>query len=372
VSAIFNQDYLKSICAAFSVQGQLVSCDAYGNGHINDTWRIACSVDGKLCSYVLQRVNHAIFKDVPALMENVMRVCQHMAGLELENGSVDGLKKSLVLVLTKTGSPYYKTADGNFWRIYDFVENTLSVDILENETQAFQAAKSFGAFQRCLADLPGPRLNETIPNFHNTISRFAAFKAIVASDPAKRVASASSEIDFVCARENLSSSLLDLLKAGAIPERITHNDTKINNVLLDPKTGHGICVIDLDTVMPGLALYDFGDMVRSASNAAAEDETNLDLVHCRLSIFEALVRGYLEGTGPMLNKAEKLNLPLAAQVITYEIGMRFLTDYLNGDQYFKIKRPQHNLDRARNQFALVRSMEKQALSMNQFVKQFAL
>ena len=245
MSAIFNQDYLKSICAEFSVQGQLFSCDAYGNGHINDTWRMAYSVNGTLRSYILQRVNHAIFKDVPALMENVMRVCQHMAGLELENGSVDGLKKSLVLVLTKTGSPYYKTTDGNFWRIYDFVENTLSVDILENETQAFQAAKSFGAFQRCLADLPGPRLNETIPNFHNTISRFAAFKAIVASDPAKRVASASSEIDFVCARENLSSSLLDLLKAGAIPERITHNDTKFNNVMLDLATGEAMCIVDL-------------------------------------------------------------------------------------------------------------------------------
>jgi hypothetical protein len=347
------------------------SCETYGNGHINDTWLVTCNNQGKKVHYILQRINHTIFKNVPALMENVDRVCSHMRTLGLESGAVKGLRRPLTLCLTHEQKSYYQDKEGNFWRVYDFIEDTVSVDVLESDKQAYEAAKSFGAFQRCLSNLPGNRLNETIPNFHNTVSRFAVFKEMVRSDPEVRTSSALIEIEFVLNRESLAAKLLVLMQSGAIAERITHNDTKINNVLLDAKTGEGVCVIDLDTVMPGLGLYDFGDMVRSASNSAAEDEVNLDLVKFRMPIFEALVRGYLSGAGDMLNESEKAHLPTAAQVITFENGMRFLTDYLNGDKYFKIKQPLHNLERARNQFALLRSMENHDSSMHDFVAQFA-
>jgi len=368
--ALFSQNYLDEICLGFLLKGSVISCEPHGNGHINDTWKIICDNKGSRQCYILQRINHEIFKDVHALMQNVARVCEHIQGCGLHTGDVPGLKRPLVLCRTKVFTYYLKDTENNYWRMYEFIEGTRSVDILENDIQAYEASKSFGAFQYCLQNLPGDKLNETIPNFHNTLNRLAQFKEVVRLDPVKRVRFIETEINFILKRELLAGRLIELAKLGDIPDRITHNDTKINNVLLDPQSNEGICVIDLDTVMPGLALYDFGDMVRSACNSTAEDEVNLELVNFRMSIFEALVRGYLKGTQGMLNKTERLHLSTAACVITFENGMRFLTDYISGDKYFKIKRPNHNLDRARNQFALLQSMELNINGMNQYVTKF--
>jgi aminoglycoside phosphotransferase (APT) family kinase protein len=302
---------------------------------------------------------------VPALMENVARVCAHTGERLAKAGVPDAGRRGLSLVPTVTGAAYWRDAEGGCWRAYHFIEGASTFDKIESPGQARIAAKAFGEFQRLLADLPAPRLRETIPHFHDTRRRFDTLNRSVRADAASRVAAATAEIDFARRRENLVDTLLDLQARGAIPERITHNDTKLNNVMLDDVTGEALCIIDLDTVMPGLALYDFGDMARSATNSAEEDEADLSRVRMRLPVFAALVEGYRAGAGSFLNPAEVANLALAGRVITFEIGIRFLTDFLDGDIYFKVKRPGHNLDRARNQFALLRSMEEQSGAMEE-------
>jgi Ser/Thr protein kinase RdoA (MazF antagonist) len=248
---------------------------------------------------------------------------------------------------------------GNFWRAFHFIEGTRTVDVVESPAQAFQVAQAFGRFQKLLADLPAPRLHDTIPDFHHTPKRFAALEKAIAADAFNRSASAKAEIDFALRHQAICSALL----AAQLPERVTHNDTKLNNVLLDAATGEGLCVIDLDTVMPGLALYDFGDLVRSAANPAREDEHDLAKVEMEFPLFEALLRGYLSGAGNFLTTAEKSLLPIAGQVIAFELGLRFLTDFLEGDAYFKTHRAGQNLDRCRVQFKLVESMRRQEAAM---------
>ncbi len=351
-----------AICGQFAFGGRFVEGRLHGSGHINDTYAVSFDGGGRRVRYVLQRINTRVFKDAAALMENIARVCAHVGG-RVAVGGADPARRSLNLVATRSGEPFYRDPSGDCWRAYHFIEGASSFDKIESPAQARIAAMAFGEFQRHLADLPPPRLRETIPHFHDTRRRFDTLERSVRSDPAGRSAVAAGEIEFARRRENLVDTLLDLQARGEIPERITHNDTKLNNVMLDDATGEALCVIDLDTVMPGLALYDFGDMARSATNAAQEDETDLSRVRMQLPVFAALVEGYRAGAGALLNPAELANLALAGRVITFEIGIRFLTDFLDGDIYFKIKRPEHNLDRARNQFALLRSMEEQRAGM---------
>ena len=351
---------LPAVVSAFPLLGQYRSGSHYGSGHINDTFAVVLDQAGTSVRYLLQRVNDRVFTNVPALMENIQRVTAHATKRAGEaSGDPDASRRSLTLVPARDGLPYHRDEHGGWWRCYLFIEHARTYDVVNTPQQATAAARAFGEFQRLLVDLPGRRLNETIPFFHHTRHRFGALQRAVEADSHGRAAQARNEIAFALERESLADVLLNLQERGEIPERVTHNDTKFNNVMLDDATQSAICVIDLDTVMPGIALNDFGDMVRSATNSAAEDERDLSLVHARLPIFEALVEGYLSAARPFLNDAELAHLAISGQVITFEIGIRFLTDYLAGDTYFKTKRANHNLERAANQFALVRSLEAQ-------------
>ncbi len=363
---------LAAVVRAFPLLGRFREGAPYGSGHINDTFAVVLDQAGAPVRYILQRVNPRVFKDVPALMENIARVTAHSTRRALARGDdPDASRRALTLVPACDGQPYHRDGDGGWWRCYLFIEHARTYDIVGSPRQAAAAAKAFGEFQRLLVDLPGKRLHETIPDFHHTRLRFQAFQAALAADAHNRAARARAEIAFALEREPLVDLLLDLQARGEMPERVTHNDTKFNNVMLDDATQEAVCVIDLDTVMPGLALYDFGDMVRSATNAAAEDERDLAQVEARLPIFESLVEGYLSAARPFLNGAEVAHLAVSGAVITLEIGLRFLSDFLAGDVYFKTKRPGHNLDRAANQFALVRSLEAQRAMMESIVREHA-
>ncbi|QYM78879.1 aminoglycoside phosphotransferase family protein [Horticoccus luteus] len=353
---------LPAVVAAFSLLGRFVTGAPYGSGHINDTFVITLDQAGQPVRYILQRINERVFQNVPALMENIARVTSHLARSASGGGPVDS-RHALTLVPARDGAAWHRDAAGGCWRCYLFIENARTYDLVENPQQACEAARAFGEFQRALVDLPGGRLHETIPHFHHTRRRFEALRRAVAADAHGRAREVAAEIDFAFARESLTDVLLDLQARGEIPERITHNDTKFNNVMLDDASARGVCVIDLDTVMPGLALYDFGDMVRSATNAAAEDEREVAKVAMRMDIFEGLLTGYAASAGAFLNAAERAHLVFSGKLITFEIGLRFLTDFLEGDVYFKTKRAGHNLDRCRTQFALVRSIEQQEPAM---------
>ncbi|HEY1986379.1 MAG TPA: aminoglycoside phosphotransferase family protein [Terracidiphilus sp.] len=347
---------------AFQIDGELITAAPCGSGHINDTYCAVFHQNGKPARFVFQRINHNIFKNPVMLMENIERVTAHLGARAADQP--DRLRRVLTLVPTRDGGVLHIDADGYYWRAYHFIEGAKTYDSIQSQDQAFQAAKAFGEFQKLLADLPAPRLHDTIPDFHHTPKRFSALERAIAADVAGRVAAVKGEIEFALARKSLCGVLLD----AALPERVTHNDTKINNVMLDDLTGEGICVIDLDTVMPGLVAYDFGDMVRTAANSGAEDERDLSKVNLQFPFFEALARGYLASAGGFLTKREKQFLAFSGKLITFEIGIRFLTDYLAGDTYFKVHREGHNLDRCRAQFKLLESMEMQYEQMDKLIE----
>jgi hypothetical protein len=347
---------------AFAIDGKFAAATPYGSGHINDSYCAVFEQGDASTRYLLQRINHHIFKNPVALMENIERVTAHLATKFTDDP--DHGRRALSLIPTRAGGVLHVDADGNFWRAYQFIGNATTYNAVESPEQAFQAARAFGEFQRMLADLPAPRLHDTIPDFHHTPKRFAALEQAIAADVAGRAARARQEIDFAQARKSLTTRLVD----AGLPERVTHNDTKINNVLLDDATGEGTCVIDLDTVMPGLAAYDFGDMVRTATSPSPEDEQDLSRVNMEFPLFEALARGYLSTAGGFLTPAEKESLAFAGKLITFEIGIRFLTDYLSGDTYFKVHRDGHNLDRCRAQFKLVQSIEFQEEQMADLIQ----
>ena len=354
---------LRALAESFLLHGCFVDGASYGSGHINDTFAVRFDQAGTPVRYILQRVNQRVFRDPSAVMENIQRVTRHAAARARATGRTDPARRALTLVPTREGGAFHRDDRGGYWRCYLFIEKARTLDLAENPRQAYEAARAFGEFQRLLVDLPGARLHETIPDFHHTRKRFENLQRAIVANPRGRVASVPAELDFVRSREAMVDGLLQLQSGGDIPERITHNDTKFSNVMLDDTTNEAVCVIDLDTVMPGLSLYDFGDMVRSATNAAAEDEGDLSKVAMRMPIFEGLVAGYLASAGSILTPAERAHLAFSGKLITLEIGMRFLTDYLEGDVYFKTKSPDHNLDRCRNQFALVRSIERQEPAM---------
>jgi len=355
----------QATASQFEFSGEVVGLTPHGSGHINDTFLVTCKAQGAPARYILQHINRHVFRDPIAVMQNVERVTAHLAAQA--TGEPDGARSALRLIPARDGRKWHVDRQGETWRAYCFIENARTYETATSQEQAFQAARAFGRFQQQLSSLPPPRLHETIPDFHSTPKRFAALEEAITADVAGRAALAKPEIEFARSRQAITGNLLD----AGLPERITHNDTKFNNVLLDDKTGEAVCVIDLDTVMPGLALYDFGDMVRTTTSPAAEDEKDLSRVTMQFPMFEALVRGYLETAGAFLTAPERKLLALSGKLITFEIGIRFLADYLAGDTYFKVHREGHNLDRCRTQFKLVESIEQQEKEMNRLVESIA-
>lgn len=357
---------LKNIFNQFQYNGTFLKAYSYGSGHINDTYKVETIEDDKF-DYILQRVNHNVFKDVPGLMENVERVTSHIRSkLESIAGSNPD-REVLTVIPTNENKSYHKDADGNFWRMYIFIWDNRSYDQVDSPEKAYEGGSMFGKFQAMLADLPGKPLNETIPNFHNIEWRLDTFESILDKNPAGRASEIAEEVKFVRDRAEEMKIILNLGREGLIPQRITHNDTKFNNVLLD-QNDKGLCVIDLDTVMPGYVHYDFGDSIRTSTNTAAEDEADLSKVEMDIHLFEAYARGFLEQTKDTLNELEIDHLALAGKLFPYIIGLRFLTDHVDGDNYFKIHHEGHNLQRARAQFKLLQSMERQYEEMKGIVE----
>ena len=357
---------LRAVSSLFDMRADFIEAQPFGSGHINDTYCAIYDQAGCRVRYIHQRINHHVFKKPAEVMENVERVTRHALDRLLADRNPEARRRTLTCIPTNEGKPYAIDSNGNYWRTYPFIEGAKGYDEIECNEQAYEAAKAFGAFQKLTADLTGERLHETIPDFHHTPKRLEALEAAIAADVAGRAAGVAEEIAFARARAADCSRITDLIASGDIPERVTHNDTKLNNVLLDELTAEGICVIDLDTTMPGSALYDFGDMVRTAAPTTREDDPDVSHIGIRLDRFEALVRGYVS-TATFLNEAELAHLAFSGKLLTLECGIRFLTDHLNGDTYFKIKRPDHNLDRCRNQFAFVRAIEENLEAMEEIV-----
>ncbi len=355
--SITSNTNLIEIIKAFPEFGKYIGYRPITDGHINDTYVVKYeTADGECLQYLLQRINVNVFKKPVELMENVCGVTSFLREkIEKEGG--DPTRETLTVYSAKDGKNYVMADDGGCWRMYNFVDDTYSINELTSPDDFRSAALSFGNFQNQLADYPIETLHETIPNFHNTPSRFKDFLEALNKNASGRKDAAKSEIDFVLEREKDCSVITDLLNCGDLPLRVTHNDTKLNNVLFDKKTNKGICVVDLDTVMPGSSLYDFGDSIRFGANTAAEDETDLSKVTLSLEYFKAYVEGYLETAGPSLTENEIKYLPFAAKLLTFECGIRFLGDFINGDVYFKVDYPEHNLIRARTQFKLVEDIE---------------
>ncbi len=357
-----TQKELRELISQFNVYGDFLVGIPFGSGHVNDTYMLTYDQGGVRLNYVLQRINSNVFSDPVQVMENVDRVTEHILR-KIRQAHAETKKRTIRLLRTPENKPYVYDRNGSCWRAYVFIERARAYDVLENPAQAHCIAKAFGEFQHQLIDLPGKRLHDTIPDFHNTPKRIEQLEEAVKNDPLGRVKNIRKEIDFILERKNEAGTLLRLNKEGSIPERITHNDTKCNNILIDDLSGEGICVIDLDTVMPGLSLYDFGDMVRSGTNPADEDELDLTKVYMRFDMYQALFEGFCSSAGAFMTAAEKESLPLSGKLITMEIGTRFLTDYINGDIYFKIKHSSHNLERCRTQLKLVQSIEEQMNAM---------
>ncbi len=362
-----ERSLLSEIADRFLIDGRLVKTSTLVGGHIHDTYLASYLEDGRTNTYVQQRINRTVFQDPVRLMDNVSRVVAHVRAKLERSNCVDVQRRVLTLIPGREGKPYYIDKEGEYWRTYRYIENAITHDVV-TPSLAHVAAAAFGNFVGLLQDLSGPRLHETILNFHNTPKRYQDLCRTIDDDPHNRVKTARTEIDFAVARQQMTSMLTDARASGELPERIVHNDTKINNVLFDIRSGEALCVLDLDTVMPGLSAYDFGDLVRTMTSPSREDECDLNQVYVDLVIFEAVTDGYLGSTRSFLNQQELLFMVPAAIVITYETGIRFLTDYLQGDSYFKVNRPTHNLDRCRNQFKLISSMEAQRNAMEAIIK----
>lgn len=342
---------MESVIRSFQVKGNPVSCEKYGNGHINDTYLVVCENEETSCRYILQRINTSIFRDVESLMENIHRVTSFLGQKGRDPRSV------LTLIPTLDGKKFFSNELGA-WRVYDFVEDSLCIERPSSEEEFYQCGLAFGQFQRDLSDFPAKELTETIPDFHNTPKRYADFLKAVREDVCGRAKEVQEEIRFITERSSFYSTLLDANDKGDLPLRVSHNDTKCNNVLLDAKTGKGLCVIDLDTVMPGFSVTDFGDSIRFGASTGAEDEKDLTKVQFHMGLYTAYVKGFLDGCGTSLPKSEVMLLPEGAKMMTLECGMRFLADYLQGDVYFKTAYPEHNLVRFRTQKKLVEGMEE--------------
>lgn len=333
----------------------------YGNGHINTTYLVNSTP-----RYILQKINTDIFRRPDQVMENIAAVTEHLRRKIIAEGG-DPNRETLTLIPTVDGKPYYEAPNGDCYRLYVFIENAVSYDAAETPEMFAASAHAFGKFQKMLSDFPSEKLYETIPHFHDTGDRLRQFKEAIAADKAGRVASVQEEINFYLARANEVTTVTDAIADGSVPLRVTHNDTKLNNVMLDEKTGEGVCVIDLDTVMPGSLLYDYGDSMRFGASSGAEDEKDLSKIWFDLTYFEAYTDAFLCELGDSITKREVELLPFSAKLMTLECGMRFLTDHLNGDTYFKIHRENHNLDRTRTHIKLISDMEQKMEKMTEIV-----
>lgn len=351
-------EHLEAVLCQFTLSAPVIGAESYGCGHINRTYRVT-TTDGR--RYLLQKINHRIFRDVEALMDNIARVTAHL------QAATDDPRAALRLVPTKQGRNYLYWAD-EYWRVYEFVEGSICLQQPETDADLYQSAVAFGKFQQLLADFPRQTLHETIKNFHNTPDRYRIFREAVEKDACRRVQDVRAEIEFALAREREMALIRTALDSGELPLRVTHNDTKLNNVLLDATTRRALCVVDLDTVMPGSCLFDFGDGIRFGAATAAEDTVELDSMTLSLTRFRVFTRGYLRAC-PDLTAAEAALLPLGAKTMTMESAVRFLTDHLDGDRYFAIRRPGHNLDRCRAQLKLVADMEQKRASMTEIVEE---
>jgi Ser/Thr protein kinase RdoA (MazF antagonist) len=360
---------LSAIARCFPFEGDYLRAERLPSGHINDTYALFFrQAGGSVRRYLLQRINHHVFRNPEKLMQNIQGITAHLRQKIVAAGG-DPARETINLIPTLEGRAFCQTPDGTYWRAALFIEGAHTYEIVENLAHVYNVANAFGRFQRLVSDFPAERLHETIPDFHHTPKRFAAFVEAVERDVTNRAGAARAEIEFVERRVGDMPILVDLLQQGKLPQRVTHNDTKFNNVMIDDATGKGICVIDLDTVMPGLSLYDFGDAVRSGANPAAEDEQDLSKVTIDLEIFRRFASGYLDAAADFLTPSEIDYLPFSARLMTLECGMRFLTDYLNGDRYFRTRRENHNLDRCRTQFQMVRAMEERFDTMVSIVSQ---
>ncbi len=364
-------DKIKQIAEQFQIEGTLVEAKPFGTGHINETYKLSYDCSGTKFSAVLQRINHYVFKDPPAMMENIARVTTHIRNKLIATGVDDIDRRVLAVINTAESKAYYQDEQGNFWRVYLFVDNGKTYDFLQNSEQAYTSAKMFGQFSSQLIDLPGKPLHSTIVGFHDGKKYLNAFEQTLQADPCNLAVGVKPEIDFVLEHNSIFNVLTPLIERGQIPVRITHNDTKINNIIFDAKTDEALCVIDLDTVMPDIILNDFGDMVRTATCGADEDETDLSKVSMQINVFEKLAQGFLDGTAGFLKPMEKQYLTFAGKLITFEQSIRFLNDYLAGDVYYKTSRPKHNLDRCRTQIKLVRSIIAQQDMMDAIIKKMS-
>jgi Phosphotransferase enzyme family. len=363
----YQEKQLQEISKKFQIYGEILHAETLKIGHINETYSATYSQGGTRVRYIHQKINRNVFKNPEAVMKNVMRVTSHIRKkLETKNAR-DLTRRSLIVIPTRDGKSYYLNGGEDVWRTFLFIEGVETFESVQSPQQAMQAGCAFGEFQHLLVDLPGERLVETIPDFHNTRRRFTALQQAIQKDHYNRAREAAPEIEFALRREAMVDVILNAMAKRKIPERITHNDTKFNNVMMDVLTGEAMCVVDLDTVMPGCALYDFGDMVRTTTSPTLEDEPDLSKVKMQMPMFKALAGGYLSAAGKFLTRTEKSLIAFSGKLITFEIGLRFLTDYLSGDTYFRIHRPAHNLDRCRTQFKLVESIEKQESAMQKYV-----
>lgn len=358
---------INNVISSFRYSGKFVACEEFGSGHINKTYIVTFDDNGVEQKYILQQLNATVFKNIEELMDNVFLVTSFLRGVISANGG-DPDRETLHFIRTVDGKKYY--ADGNsYYRSYIFVKDSVCYNSVDSAELFKSSGIAFGRFQKLLANFDADSLYETIPNFHNTIWRFEnEFLPAVENDIKGRAKNCADEIAFVMDRKQDASVLVDMIARGELPLRVTHNDTKLNNVMFDEKTNECVCVIDLDTVMPGLALYDFGDSIRFGANTGAEDEKDLNKVELNLDYFKAYAEGFLSEAGKALSQLEIDNLAFASKLMTFECGMRFLTDYINGDTYFKIDYPEHNLVRAKNQFKLVYDMENKMESMEQIIK----
>ena len=356
------EQFLSDALDAFDFGGPVRETARYGCGHVNDTFCVRTPSR----RFILQRISAAAFPRPDQVMANIVAVTSYLRD-QIAAAGGDPARETLTVYPARDGGSFYTDREGGAWRVYPFVEDTVCLQSAETPELFAAAARAFGRFQSMLKDYPAHTLYETVPRFHDTEDRLAKLKAAAAADAMGRVSQVRAELDFVAAREADCSVALQALREGKLPLRVTHNDTKLNNVLMDPNTGEGVCVIDLDTVMPGLSIYDFGDAIRFGANHCAEDERDLSKVNFDLSLFEVYTRGFLEGTGGALTPAELDYLPWGAKLMTLECGIRFLTDYLEGDRYFQTQREGQNLDRCRTQFKLVADMEAQWESMGAVV-----
>ena len=360
----------KKIINNFELDGELTSCERYGEGHINETYLATVNDNGETVRYILQKINKSLFKDVDKLMSNIVGVTEFIRKKVAQKGG-DPNREVLTVVYTKDKKPYYYAPEyDEYFRVYVFIERAIAHMNVERKGQFYQSAVAFGTFAMYLADFDASTLYEVLPDFHNTAKRFENFMHSVSADKFGRKHSVINEINFVLARERYCKKIVDLLSSGQMPLKVTHNDTKLNNVMLDEATDEPVAVIDLDTVMPGSICYDFGDSIRFGCNPAVEDEKDLSKVVFDMGLFEEYTKGYLSAMGDSITKTEKDNLAFGAIIMTYECGMRFLADYLDGDTYFHTKYEGQNLDRARTQFKLVAEMENQFDKMKNIVKKY--